>query len=249
MLHYSYQSGVGTLDFFYMPYFRKPVYPGKNGRLRTPFVIDDSMISFESSSEEFRPDFALRWSHFIGKFDIGLSHFNGTSRQPLINSFENFQPMFAVINQTGLDVQATTGPALWKLEAIHNENSVIDYTALAAGIEYTFSNVNRKGLDIGAVAEYLFDSRDNLSFNSLQNDIFAGTRFAFNNSQDTQILAGAIVDLRYNTQLASIEASHRLKETWKIEVEGRFFLHTDEREFIHFIRHDSFFRVAVNKYF
>jgi hypothetical protein len=248
MIHYSYQSKKGTFDFFYMPYFRKPTFPGKHGRLRTPFLIDKSMIAFESSMEEYRPDVAVRWSHYIGKFDFGLSHFYGTSRQPLIESLENFRPVFAIVNQTGLDLQATTGPILWKLESIYNANHVTNYTALAAGFEYTFGNVNRKGLDIGLLGEYLYDSRDALALTSLQNDVFGGTRFAFNNTQDSQILAGAIFDLERKTWLYSVEASQRIKESWKIELEGRFFGNVSEREFIYFIRKDSFLKLAVNKY-
>lgn len=249
MIHYSYQSNVGTFDLFYMQYFRKPKFPGKNGRLRTPFLITDDLIQFESDLEEYRPEVAFRWSHYIGKFDFGISHFYGTSRQPLIKDLEDFQPIFAVINQTGVDVQATTGPVLWKAEAIFNRNDILNFTALAAGFEYTFGNVNGKGLDIGMLGEYLYDSRDNLSLNSLQNDIFAGTRFAFNNTQDTQLLAGVIVDLQRNTQLASIEANQRLGESWKVELEGRFFINASKKEFIYFMRDDSFMRLVINKYF
>jgi hypothetical protein len=249
MVHYSYLSNVGTFDFFFMPYYRKPVYPGERGRLRTPFVINDDMISFESSMEESRPDAAIRWSHYVGKFDFGVSHFYGTSRQPLINSFEEFRPAFAIVNQTGIDVQATTGPVLWKLESVFNTNSVIDYEALAVGFEYTFGNVNGNGLDIGLLSEYLYDSRDELAFNSMQNDLFFGARFAFNNMQDTQILAGTIIDLEHSTKLLSVEASQRIKESWTIELEGRFFSDVSNDEFIYFLRQDSFIRLGINKYF
>ena len=248
MIHYSYQSTVGTLDLFYMQYFRKPTFPGSDGRLRTPFVITDDLIRFESDLEEYRPEVAIRWSHYIGKFDLGISHFYGTSRQPLFNDLQDFQPVFAVINQTGIDVQATTGPVLWKAEAIHNRNDILDFTAFAAGFEYTFGNVNGNGLDIGLLSEYLYDSRDDLSLSSLQNDLFAGARFAFNNTRDTQLLAGVIIDLQRDTQLASVEANQRLGESWKIELEGRFFINTSAKEFIYFLRDDSFVRLAVNKY-
>lgn len=249
MVHYSYQSKSGTFDFFYMPYFRKPTFPGVHGRLRTPFLINKSMIGFESSKEEYRTDIAMRWSHYIGKFDFGLSHFYGTSRQPLISSLENFRPLFAIVNQTGIDVQATTGPILWKVEAVYNENKIKDYTALAAGFEYTFGNVNGNGLDIGVLGEYLYDSRDALTLTSLQNDIFAGVRLAFNNTQDSQVLAGTILDLERSSRLFSVEASQRIKESWKVELEGRFFSNLSDEEFLYFTRQDSFVKLAINKYF
>lgn len=249
MVHYSYQSNKGTFDFFFMPYFRKPTFPGEHGRLRTPFLINKSMIEFESSSEEYHPDVAFRWSHYIGKFDFGLSHFYGTSRQPLVESLENFQPVFAIVNQTGIDVQATIGPVLLKLESIYNVNSIKNYFASVAGFEYTFGNLNGNGMDVGLLAEFIYDSRDRLALTSLQNEIFAGSRLAFNNAQDSQVLAGIIYDLQRGTSLFSVEASQRIKESWKVELEGRFFSNTSDEEFLYFIRRDSFLKLGVNKYF
>ena len=240
MVHYSYQSGVGIFDFFFMPYFRQPTFPGKPGRLRTPFVINKSTIAFESSKEEYRPDVAIRWSHYIGKFDIGISHFYGTGRQPLLKNLEDFNPVYAIVNQTGLDVQATTGPMLWKLEGVINVNDIDNYAAIAAGFEYTFGNVNDNGLDIGLLSEYLYDSRDELTFSSLQNDVFVGTRPAFNNTQDSQILSGVILDVEHGTALFSIEASQRLKESWKIELEGRFFFQYQQQRVYLFCKEGQF---------
>jgi hypothetical protein len=249
MVHYSYQSGIGIFDFFFMPYFRQLTFPGEPGRLRTPFVINKSMIAFESNKEEYRPDVAVRWSRYIGKFDIGISHFYGTGRQPLLKNLEDFNPVYAIVNQTGLDVQATTGSMLWKFEGIINVNDIDDYAALAAGFEYTFGNVNGNGLDIGLLGEYLYDSRDELTFSSLQNDVFVGTRLAFNNTQDSQILSGVVLDVDHGTALYSIEASQRIKESWKIELEGRFFSNTTNDEFIYFARKDSFLRIGISKFF
>ncbi|WP_157494102.1 hypothetical protein [Fulvivirga imtechensis] len=249
MVHYSVVKPYGTFDAFVMPYFRTPTFPGENGRLRTPFLIDADDIEFESDMEEFHPDLAFRWSHFFGVFDIGISHFYGTSRQPLIKEGEAFELEFALVNQTGLDLQATTGPVLWKLEAIYNSNGIKDYTALAAGFEYTFGNVSGKGLDIGLLGEYLYDSRDELAFNSLQNDVFTGVRLAFNDMSDSQLLAGAIFDLHEGSRLISVEGSRRFGETWTVELEGRFFKNVSDKEFVHFMRRDSFLRLVVSKYF
>lgn len=249
MIHYSLVKKAGTFDFFILPYFRIPTFPGENGRLRTPFVLDGDDIPYESNMEEFHPDMAFRWSHFFGKFDIGLSHFYGTSRMPLIKNVERFDLEFAIVNQSGVDLQVTTGPVLWKLEAIYNNNRIKNYSALAAGLEYTFGNIAGKGFDIGVLGEYLYDSRNQLALNSMQNDVFAGTRLAFNDMNDSQLLAGAIFDLQDGSQLISLEGSRRFKDSWTIELEGRFFRNVGEEELIYFMRRDSFFRVGINKYF
>ena len=81
MVHFSQFTKIGTFDIFAMPYFRKRVFPGREGRLRPGsedgLVIDSRDFSFESNAEEWRPSFAFRWSHYVGVLDIGLSYFNG----------------------------------------------------------------------------------------------------------------------------------------------------------------------------
>ena len=251
MVQFSYTTGIGTFDFFYLPYFRERVFPGSRGRLRTPFVINSSDVPFESVAENTRPSFAARWSTFTGPFDIGLSHFYGTGREPIftVSPQGDFQFLYGVINQTGLDVQATTGPILWKLESIVRTSDLQDMWALAAGIEYTFFDVAGKGFDVGIVAEYLHDDRGLLAFSSLDNDLFTGMRLAFNDVQSTDFLIGGIFDLDKSTRLWSVEGSRRFGNSWKAEIEMRLFDNVDQREFLSVIREDSFLQFSLNKYF
>lgn len=251
MAQFSYTSGIGTFDLFYLPYFRKRVFPGSRGRLRTPFIIGSSDVAFESVAEETRPSFAARWSTFTGPFDIGVSHFHGTGREPFFRNTPGgeFELFYGVINQTGLDIQATTGSILWKLETIVRTSDFQDMWALAAGIEYTFYNIAEKGLDIGLVAEYLHDDRGVLSFSSLDNDIFSGARFAFNDTQSTEFLVGGIFDLDKSTRLWSVEGSRRFGNSWKGEIEMRLFNNVDPTEFLNVVREDSFLQFSINKYF
>lgn len=250
MVQVSYSSSIGTFDLFYLPYFRKRVFPGERGRLRTSFIIDNDDVAFESEAEETRPSFAARWSAFTGPFDIGLSYFNGTGREPFFR-MENggFQLFYGVIEQFGLDIQATTGPVLWKVESIARKSDFQDMWALAAGIEYSFFDIAGSGLDIGIVAEYLHDDRGLLSFSSLDNDLFTGARFAFNDTQSTEFLIGGIFDLEKSTRLWSVEGSRRLGDSWKAEIEMRLFDQVDSNEFLNFIRRDSFLQFSLNKYF
>lgn len=250
MAQFSYTSSFGTFDFFYLPYFRKRVFPGERGRLRTSFIIGDNDVAFESSAEETRPSFAARWSTFTGPFDIGLSYFTGTGREPFFRQVNgDFQLFYGIIDQFGLDIQATTGPVLWKLETIARKSDFQDMWALAAGIEYTFFDIASSGLDIGIVSEYLHDDRGLLSFSSLDNDLFAGARFAFNDTQSTEFLLGGIFDLDKSTRLWSVEGSRRFGNSWKAEIEMRLFDQVDQQEFLNFIREDSFLQFSLNKYF
>ena len=249
MVKYSYSANFGTFDFYYMPYFRPRVYPGENGRLRTPIVLDGDQFQYESAAKQGHQDFAVRYAHYLGVFDFGLSYFRGTGREPIVTSIEQFNPVWGIIDQVGLELQATTGPALWKFEGIVRKNAFQDMEALATGVEYTFGNIKNTGLDIGVIGEYLWDSRGDMALSSMQNDLFVGARFAFNDIQDTQILAGGIFDLERSTHLLSIEASRRIKNSWRVELEARLFQDVSDNEFLYVIREDSFAQFSIFKFF
>lgn len=253
MVQFNYiTNGLGTFSVFYLPYHRKRTFPGEKGRLRFGTVIDKDDIGYESGAEEWRQDVALRWKHYFGIFDVGLSHFYGNGREPLFvfDEFGNINPFYPVINQTGLDVQITHDAFLWKFESIYRNADAQDFVALVAGLEYTFSNIDGNGLDIGLLGEYLYDERDELSLNALQNDIFFGSRLAFNDIQDTSILIGGISDLDSSSKIFSLEASRRFGSNWTVEVEGRIFSSIAEEELIlGNFSEDSFLRLTISRFF
>ncbi|WP_109299433.1 hypothetical protein [Aquimarina sp. AU474] len=242
----------GTFDFFYLPYHRKRTFAGEKGRLRFPVVIDKDDLNYESSAQEWHQDFAFRWKHYFDIVDIGLSHFYGTGREPLF-SFDtqgNINAFYPVIHQTGLELQITHDAFLWKLESIYRNADAQDFFALVAGLEYTFSNIDGNGLDIGLLGEYLYDERDELALNALQNDVFFGSRIAFNDTQDTSFLIGGITDLESSSTIFSLEASRRFGSSWTAEIEARIFSDIEENELIlSNFKDDSFFRLSISKYF
>nr|WP_299385179.1 hypothetical protein [Allomuricauda sp.] len=253
MVQFSYiTSNWGTFDFFYLPYHRKRTFPGEKGRLRFGTVIDQDDLGYESGAEEWRQDVAIRWKHYVGIFDLGLSHFYGTGREPLFvfDPQGNINAFYPVIHQTGLDLQITHDAFLWKLESIYRHADAQDFMAFVAGLEYTFSNIDGNGLDIGVLGEYLYDERDELSLNALQNDLFFGSRLAFNDVQDTSILIGGITDLESSSKIFSIEASRRFGSNWRAEVEARIFKDIDNTELIlSNFREDSFLRITISRFF
>jgi hypothetical protein len=224
----------GTVDFFVMPWFRERTFPGRDSRLRTHPVIDDDLSRFESSAEEKHVDFAVRYSHFIGDFDIGVSHFYGTSRDPrLIPGFDAggrpvLIPFYEIINQTSLDFQATKGNMLWKLEALHRSGRGDTYNALAGGFEYTFVGVFESALDLGVLGEYHYDDRGESAPVIFEDDIAIGTRLAFNDTQSTEVLMGVIWDRNTGGMFFNLEASRRIGENWLLDLQTRIFLGQDE---------------------
>jgi len=252
MLHYSLNTDFGAFDFFYLPFHRKRSFAGSKGRFRFPVVINKDAVGYESKAEEWHQDFAFRWSHFIGAFDIGVSHFYGNGREPLFtfDPLGNINAFYPVINQTGIELQVTHNAFLWKLESIYRTAKAQDMFAFVAGLEYTFSNIDGNGLDIGVLGEYLYDDRDALALNALQNDVFFGSRIAFNDTRDTSILIGGMTDLESSSKIFSIEAARRIGNSLKAELEARVFSDIDANELLLAnFKNDSFLRFTIIKYF
>ncbi len=79
MLNLSRFTDWGTWDLFVLPLFRERTFPGVKGRLRGPLVVDTEQdATYESDDRDEHLDWAIRWSHYIGDWDIGLSHFELT---------------------------------------------------------------------------------------------------------------------------------------------------------------------------
>ena len=225
MIEIESQRDWGRVSFFILPGFRERTFPGVEGRLRAPLPVDQDAAVFESSAEEERIDFAGRYSHFIGDWDIGLSVFHGTSREPRLvvnDDVSALIPVYDVITQAGADIQYTREAWLWKLEAIVREGQGETFGAAVAGVEYTFFGINQSGADLGVLVEYQFDDRDpNFAPPTIaDNDVFVGTRLAFNDMQDTSILAGGIADVEDGSMSGLVEAERRFGQNWTGAVEA-----------------------------
>lgn len=255
MLNLDYLTdNWGTLQFYVLPYFRERTFPGEEGRLRPDPAIDEDDAEYESGDEEEHIDFAVRWSHYIGDFDIGLAHFSGTSRDPLLlpdtsNGQFKIIPFYDQIDQTSLDVQATLGAWLWKLEAIYNSNTVDDYYAYVGGFEYTFYGVGGGDADMGLLLEYNYDDRGEESTAALQEDLYVGLRWSGNDTSSTELLAALVYDTDNSTTFGNLEASRRLGEHWTLGMEMRIFTNVDEKDLLSFIEDDDYVEFQVTRHF
>ncbi|MCI0528449.1 MAG: hypothetical protein L0Y56_13500 [Nitrospira sp.] len=245
----------GTLDLFLLPGFRDRTFPGIEGRLRTPLVVDTNQAIFESHHGRGHIDFAARWSRAIGDWDIGLSHFYGTSREPrLVFGIEDsgrpvLIPYYDVIHQTGLDVQATKGQWLWKLEAISRSGQGPHFWALTGGFEYTFSTILESPMDLGIIGEYLYDDRGSKATNPFQSDFMIGLRLTLNDVQNTEALLGLIVDRHTQARFFNFEASRRLGNQWKLNLEARGFRGIPEPDLFFGLRKDDYIQLELARYF
>jgi hypothetical protein len=254
MINLDYLSDWGNWQLYLLPYFRERTFPGKHGRLRTEPEVDTRDPQYESGSEEQHLDAALRWSHYVGDWDIGLAHFSGTSREPYLvpNAKDgglNLRPVYLQIDQTSLDAQATKGAWLWKLEAIYNQNTVNNYYAYVGGFEKTSFGIANTPADLGVLMEYHYDQRGDEATNGLQSDVYLGLRLTANDLPGTMALAGVLYDTDTHAVFGNIEASRRLGEHWTLSLELRFTTNTDRKDNLYFFRADDYLGIELTRYF
>lgn len=256
MIRFSTDQDWGVLDFFVLPGFRERTFAGIEGRPRLELppglVFDADAATYESSNGDSHIDYAIRWFAAFDEWELGLSHFSGTGREPEtfnINSAGVLVPHYTLINQTGLDLQALIEDWTWKLELISRENSIERFLALTGGFEYTIVGLYDSQTDLGIVIEYLFDDRDELASSPFQNDLTTGFRIALNDAQSSEILIGIIIDLDDEDVSSFIETSRRLGDSFKIELEIRTFNNTNPKRPLYNFRQDDFVQAELAWYF
>jgi hypothetical protein len=131
-----------------------------------------------------------------------------------------FIPHYDQIDQTSIDAQFTSDAWLWKLEAMTRRGQGDRFAAAVAGFEYTIGGFAGTAIDLGLLAEYLYDGRDATAPPTPNdNDVYVGMRFAFNDEASTAMLAGTIIDPDTHATQVKVEFERRIFEDWKIELE------------------------------
>jgi hypothetical protein len=245
----------GIVDLYVLPGSRERTYPGADGRLRPVLPVNTDDPIYAGGAGKGHVDLAARWSQSVGLFDVGVSHFWGTTREPRLvpqigdTGKPELVPLYELINQTGLDLQATLGSWLWKLEAIRRDGQGPTFGAFTGGFEYTFWNLAGSGLDVGLLSEYLWDERGADGATPYQNDLFIGTRLALNDAQSTQILAGLIEDLDGRGTSYLIEASRRIGTEWVVETTVRGFSGIPPTDPLAPFNADSYLQISLQRHF
>lgn len=265
MVQLSLVRGWGILDVFLLPGFRERTFAGVNGRPRYYIPVDKDLTRYDSSSGDERIDGAIRWSHHVGALEFGLYHFSGTSRAPLFNVVSDdagrqwLQPVYPVVDQTGVDAQAIRGDWAFKLEALTRSNFPDRYYAFTTGFERTLVGAFGTRADLGLVVEYSYDDRDENAFDTFyENDLSVANRWVFNDLGDTQALLGVTFDLDSSETILSLEASRRLGETWTLLLEGRAFFGAEALDIDDpfnpankgaSVAHDDYIELELTRYF
>ena len=250
MIKISLERQWGLLDIYTLLGFRERNFSGNKGRLRLPLSINKKDSLYSSSSKNKRVDFAIRWSNYYDDFDIAISHFSGTSREPRFlpsaNEFNELVPVYDVIDQTGIEIQYLLDSLAIKGEVISRSGQGERFTAATYGFEYTQVGVLQTRIDLGWVVEFNHDDR-------LESSPFVlGTRFSFNDIYDSQILSGFIVNDKSKELGFLLEASRRIGKCCLLSLEGVYFGDTDEdngqKKLFQAFKQDDFLRAEFIYY-
>lgn len=246
----------GTLSLFVLPGFRERTFPDDDARLRGALPIASGDATYDSGAEEWHVDFAARYAHSFGNWDLGLAHFYGTSREPVLRSDTSdtgqpvLRPHYDLIHQTSIDLQHTAGSWLLKLEAMTRSGQGDRFFAAVGGFEYTFFGVNDSDWDVGLLAEYLHDGRGSRApATPFEDDLFLGMRLTLNDVDDTALLAGVVFDLDQEERIFSLEFERRLTDRLKLEIEGQIFDNIDKDDVLGGFARDSFFEIRLSWFF
>ena len=256
MVNFSVSRDWGTVDIFWLPFFRERTFVGTGGRLRGASVVDETRTQYESAAEEWHSDWALRYSHTFGDIDMGLSQFVGTNRDPTLldgtdsNGDDIKIPKYEQIKQTSLDVSYVIGEWLWKLESLYRTGQGNeDYFAWAGGFEYTSVGVFESSMDLGFVGEWLYDDREDDADTAFENDIAGGLRLSVNDAASSEALLGWVQDVDTSARLLFLEASRRFGNNWLLNIEMRLSLDQPDSDFLFDQRKDDLFQTELFYYF
>ena len=251
MIKISFERDWGLLDIYTLIGFRERTFTGEKGRLRFGTIIDTQNPVFTSSAKNKRLDLAVRWSNYFNNFEIAVSHFSGTAREPRYlpssRKFNQLSPLYEVIDQSGLEVQYFLGSLALKGEIISRSGQEDRFTAATYGFEYTQVGILGSRLDLGWVVETNHDDR------LISSPSVIGTRLTFNDISDTQILSGLIFDERSEEVGFLLEATRRLGNCCSISLEGMYFDDTNEdnneTKLFQAFKEDDFLRLEFTYYF
>jgi len=246
----------GNTTLFVLPYFRERTFSGSDGRFRPPLPVDTDNPIYESEDEEKNVDWAIRWQHSIGDWEVGLSYFDGTSREPdfVLTTNEllepSLRPFYPQIQQAGIDVLALLGDWAIKFEGIQRTVMEQDFTAFVGGFEYSFVGLFDSVYDVNWLMEYQYDGREDLTNVIAQNDLMLGSRLVFNDVDGTEILVGVVQDLDYSSVKSGfIEASSRINDHWKWRVDAWMFSSNEPTEPSYILRRDDYIQLSLEYYF
>ena len=256
MVDLTLHGDWGRLDLYAMTLFRERTFHSNDSRLRGPMSVETKDPEFEASGKKWNVDLAARYQNSFGPVDLGLSVFHGTNREPILKTSAGtsgpaLRPYYQTMTQAGIDVAWALDDLVLKVEALYRFGQGSPFFATVFGGEYTIKNALGMDIDLGLIAEFNFDDRKALlnPVTIYDKDAFTGIRLTFNDAADARVLFGALIDVEDASTYLYFEASRRVFDNWRVEVELRYFAADSNRNPLRAIASDSFGQVRLLRYF
>ncbi len=234
-------TSLGSFEGYVLPDFRERDFAGRGAALWSPLPVDEDGAEFENDRGREHIDWTLRWSHFVGGFDVGLAHFSGTNRDPRfeaspqVGGGPGWIPRYDQIDQTSLDAQWTRDALLLKVELLRRASDFEEFYAVVGGFEYALAGY------LSVFVEYLYDGRGGGATVSMENDVFVGTRLL---TQDWTVSSRALVDYRSGNVVVSATASRRIGDGATLALDGRLFVGDSSDEPVFARRLDTYLSLS-----
>jgi len=159
-------------------------------------------------------------------------------------------PYYDRLKQASIDAQYVIGSIALKLEALHREQQQRGTWAAVTGFEYTLGDIWATGADIGLLAEYLYDEKDEFLGVLVDDELFFGSRLALNDVAGSQLLAGVVANREnFNSRLFGVEASRRLTDDWRLAFEARMFSKLPSDGVEAFLADQDFVTLTLERFF
>ena len=257
MITLGIQRDWGSLEAYVLPVFRDGTFPGRGGRLRGPFPVEPGRAVFHSDHGREVVDVAARYALSSGAYDVAVSAFHGTAREPRVDLGHDDKgrpiliPHYDVIDQIGVEAQATEGALLLKAEGFWRVGSGGPFLAFGLGGEYTLFGAIGEGGDLGLLAEYHHDGRGHGGPpTTIDDEVFLGLRWSANDLDDTSLLAGCMVDVAILSQACSATFETRLARNITLEVRGQLIQNAEPSEqVLYAARRDDHLLITLGYHF
>ncbi len=215
------------------------LYEQDQSMASSPYVyyIFPKQVSYDnnlnSSNGEFRPSLYLMYSGSTDSeygLDYAFIYENGYDSQRYFSQVVNIPALYIqnayLVNKFMTYNTLVVGATLIKLEAlyadVYEDINVGDYSYIAFGFEHTIENFY-KTHGLGLIAEYYrYDTYESNRYNDLQlfetmqNDLFLGLRYSFNDSDDASIVSGIVPDLDYNEEVYYFKYESRIGNSFRV---------------------------------
>ncbi|HEU5134128.1 MAG TPA: hypothetical protein VFU13_03190 [Steroidobacteraceae bacterium] len=256
MLTVTTSGAWGSLSIYGLPRFRVRGFPGLGEPMRPAPPTGIGAALFESRAGRSHFDRALRYSRSQGPLDIGLSYFEGTSRDPRFligvpaSGIPESHPYYELMSQAGVDLQLTLDEWAFKFEGARRHAAKRTRDAYTVGIEYAMVGVLGTSADLSTVLEYVRDHRDPLPLPGfLDDDLEFGFRISGNDARSSELKLGVTSDRRRDSRAWSVEFGTRIAAHWRLYAQARVFDKVSPRDPLTLLKNDSYLSLALVRYF